>query len=186
MSFPFSFLFFLSFFFSRTLKMSQVDLVNEDSKCKKCGEQYTNILAAKFKWCNPCQINYFKKNFTQRTSGNETIDKLIQEMQLKINSPFTIVFEWIPYNQFNNIKEIGRGCFSTVYSAIWRDGPLHCNYNKEEWIRETNKRVALKCLYNSQIITGEFINEVWNFKLNTCLIIIITIYYIINRLKSIQ
>jgi hypothetical protein len=140
--------------------MSQVDLINEDPKCKKCGEQYANILAAKFKWCNSCQINYLRKNFTKTTSGNENIDHLIQEMQLRINSPFTIVFEWIPYNQFRDIKEIGKGCFATVYSAIWRDGPLHCDYNKEEWKRETNKKVALKCLYNSQNITHEIINEV--------------------------
>ena len=138
----------------------QNDLANEDSKCKKCGEQYANILAARFKWCNPCQINYFKSNFTKRTSGNENIDSLVQEMQLRVNSPFTIVFEWIPYNQFRDIRQVGKGCFATVYSAIWIDGPLHCDYNKEEWTREAYKRVALKCLHNSQNITGEFLNEV--------------------------
>ena len=45
-------------------------------------------------------------------------------MQLKIDGPFDVVFEWIPYNQFSDIKEIGRGGFATVYSAIWKDGPL--------------------------------------------------------------
>ncbi|RIA85657.1 kinase-like domain-containing protein [Glomus cerebriforme] len=38
-------------------------------------------------------------------------------MQLKINSPFDIAFEWIPYSQFSEIIEIGKGGFSTVYSA---------------------------------------------------------------------
>ena len=27
-------------------------------------------------------------------------------MQLKINSPWNIMFEWMPYSQFNDIKEI--------------------------------------------------------------------------------
>ena len=45
-------------------------------------------------------------------------------MQLKIDSLSDIVFEWIPYDQFSDIKEIGRGGFATVYSAIWKDGPL--------------------------------------------------------------
>ncbi|GBC28024.2 kinase-like domain-containing protein [Rhizophagus irregularis DAOM 181602=DAOM 197198] len=43
------------------------------------------------------------------TSGNGKIDYFIQEMQLKINGHGydDIVFEWIPYSQFNDIKEIG-------------------------------------------------------------------------------
>ena len=28
---------------------------------------------------------------------------------------------WIPYNQFSDIKKIGKGGFATVYSAIWKD-----------------------------------------------------------------
>ena len=78
------------------------------SSCKKCGKQYTNV---NWHWCKPCQIDNLKENFTNWTSGNEKIDELIQEMQLKINSKWDIVFEWIPYNQFSNIKEIGKGGF---------------------------------------------------------------------------
>ena len=51
-------------------------------------------------------------------------------MQLEINEWDDIVVEWIPYNQFTDIKEIRKGDFETVYSAIWKDGPLH--YYKEE------------------------------------------------------
>jgi hypothetical protein len=74
-----------------------------------------------------------------------------------------IIFEWIPYDQFNDIKEIGKGGFSTVYSAIWKNGLLHYNdnnSNNKEWKRTPNTRVALKCLYNSQNFIDEFINEV--------------------------
>ncbi len=89
---------------------------------------------------------------------NEKIDNSIQEMQLKIDDYNDIVFEWIPYNQFDGIKEIGKGGFSTVYLAKWKDGPLY--WNKKEYVRDLNKPVALKFLHNSQSITNKFLNEV--------------------------
>ena len=93
--------------------------------------------------------------------GLEKIDNFIQEMQLKIDYYEDIVFEWVPYNQFSDIKEIGRGGFATVYSAIWKDGPLQYDWaNTKEYTRKSNYKVALKCLHNSQNITNEFLNEV--------------------------
>ena len=80
-------------------------------------------------------------------------------MQLKIDKYNDIVFEWIPYNQFSDIKEIGKGGFATVYSAIWKDGRLNWN-RADKYTREPNNKVALKCLHNSQNITDEFLNEV--------------------------
>ncbi|RIA89656.1 kinase-like domain-containing protein [Glomus cerebriforme] len=127
--------------------------------CEKCIEEYTDI---KYKSCKPCQINDFKRNL----SGNEKIDKFIQEiqgMQLKTNNPNDTIFEWISYNQFNIIKEIGKGGFATVYSAIWNDGPLR--YVKE-WKRRSDKKVALKCLHNSQNMINEFLNEIRAYSMN--------------------
>ena len=81
-------------------------------------------------------------------------------MQLKRSSHNDMVFEWIPYNQFNDIKEISKGDFATIHSAIWKDGPLQYN-KKEYYIRESSdKEVVLKYLYNSQNITNEFLDEV--------------------------
>src|SRR3954447_8111865 len=96
------------------------------SSCNKCGEKYTDIDG---KWCKPCQINNLKEKFTNWTSGNEKIDNFIQEIQLKISKWNDKVFEWIPYNQFSNIKEISRDGFATVYSAVWSDGRLKYNKN---------------------------------------------------------
>ena len=121
--------------------------------CKSCGKEYANDIG----WCKPCQIDDLKGNFT--TSGNEKIDNFIQEIQLKIDN-WEDTFEWIPYDQFSDIKEIGRS--ATVYSAIWKDGSLQYEY-KGKYIRKphyTNYKVALKCLQNSQNITNEFLNEV--------------------------
>ena len=79
-------------------------------------------------------------------------------MQSKINQYSDIIFEWISYDQFENIKEVGRGGFAIVCSAVWKDGPL--NYHKKKLKRAPNKKVALKYLFNSQDITNEFLNEV--------------------------
>src|SRR5205809_2029871 len=95
---------------------------------------------AEHKWCKTRQINYLKENFTNWTSGNEKIDNLIQEIQLKINDYKDIIFEWIPYNQFNYITE---------EDYLWKDGPLYWEYwNKKKYIRYLNEPVALKCLNN--------------------------------------
>src|SRR5437773_1679920 len=85
-------------------------IVLQDEYCEKCGKEY--ISSVKYKWCKSCQISQLKKNFTNWTSKNEKFDKFIQEMQLRINDLFDIIFEWIPYNQFSNIKEIGKDDFS--------------------------------------------------------------------------
>ena len=123
--------------------------------CKKCYEEYTN---ADYKWCKPCLI---ERNFTNWFSWNEKIDNLIQEMHLKIDNYDDIVFEWVPYNQFSNIKEIGRGGFATVYSAIWKDGQLRYDRNTETYVKSSpNQEVASKCLHNSQNISDKFLNEV--------------------------
>src|SRR5256886_17608757 len=120
-------------------------MVLQDEFCNKCGEKYTIV---NYKWCKPCQIDNLKGNFT--TSGNEKIDNFIQEMQLKIDKYNDIVFEWMPYNQFSDIKEIGKGGFATVYSAIRKDGRLVYHRDNEEYTRNSNCKVALKCLHNSQ------------------------------------
>jgi hypothetical protein len=99
------------------------------------------------------------------TSGNEKIDEFIQEKQLKTNDYGynDVVPEWIPYNQFNEIKESGENGLITVNSAIWKDGPLYYEYQKNKYIRDSNKKVALKCLYKSQEFIDSLINEVRNF-----------------------
>ena len=127
-------------------------LIIEDIYCKICGDKYLNF---SYQWCKSCQLSYLKNNFTNWSSGNENIDKLIQEMQLKINDYRDSVFKWIPYNQFNNIKTIGMGGFATIYSAMWTDNPLHIK-KKHRNLR----KIALKHLHNSQNITDEFVNEV--------------------------
>ncbi|GES93480.1 kinase-like domain-containing protein [Rhizophagus clarus] len=129
--------------------------LDDDDKCNDCDKQYKSKYDAKYKWCKPCQINNIKQNFTNWTSGNERIDNLIQEIQLEINELDDMIFEWIPYDQFIVIKELGEG-FNKVYSAIWKDGPLEYDKYENKYTRyQQNKKVTLK-LYNLQDIINEF------------------------------
>jgi hypothetical protein len=89
-----------------------------------------------------------------KTSGNKKFDDFIQEMRLNVDD----IFEWISFDQFSDIKIIGNGGFATVYSAIWKDGPL--SSDKKELTRSPGRNIALKCLYNSRNVTDEFLNEV--------------------------
>lgn len=94
----------------------QNNTINEETpwKCLKCFfEKYA---------CRSCKVNYLKTNFTSWTSGNEIIDNFIQKKQLDY---FYKVFEWIPYDQFNDIK-IQRNQ-DLYYLAVWKDDPLLCN-----------------------------------------------------------
>ncbi|CAB5379074.1 unnamed protein product [Rhizophagus irregularis] len=124
--------------------------------CENCGEKYNNKFEIDNKSCVTCQTNH----------ENKKINDLIQEMKLNIDynsSESNIMFEWIPYNQFYDIKKIGKGGFSTIYSAIWKNGLLIYNdfiHNSTGWKRKSNTNVALKCLHNSQKFIDEFINEV--------------------------
>ena len=129
-------------------------MVLQDEYCEKCVEVYTNIWR---KWCKSCQIDYLKENFTS-ISENEKIDILIQEMRLKIDSYVDIVFEWIPYNRFDNIKEIIKDGFPKVSSAIWKSGPLYYDKYKMTYKKNLvnrNQLVFLKC-FNPQNIIEHF------------------------------
>ncbi|GES95328.1 kinase-like domain-containing protein [Rhizophagus clarus] len=119
--------------------------------CENCGKKYRNKFEIDNKSCTLCQINH----------KNKKISDLIYEMEINIDYNYgsNMKFEWIPYDQFNNIEEIGKGGFSTVYSAIWKDGLLEYD-SSQGWNRKSNTKVALKCIHNSQNHLDKFINEV--------------------------
>jgi hypothetical protein len=135
-------------------------IVLQDIHCEKCGEKYTN---KRIKWCESCHINYFKNEFKNWTSGNETIDDIILELQIKIDSFEDKIVEWVPYNQFMNIEEIEKidDNTATIYSALWNNGSLRYNEYKKEYIRNPNLKVTLKCFRDLQDIFDKLLNEVW-------------------------
>ena len=117
--------------------------------CERCGDECDDYV------CRICQINNLKQELTNWNSGNEKMDSFIKEMKLKTDyyNNIEAPIEWVPYNQFTNIKTIGKNGIITTYIAKWKDGPVQYDDNKKEWKREANITVTLKCFYNSQDIT---------------------------------
>jgi hypothetical protein len=109
-----------------------------------------------------CYAEHFKQDFKNWTSGNNDIDKFIQDTQLLSHDDAKKALEWIPYNRFYNVKYIAKGGFSKVYKANWSYGKIsHWDNKDQNWKRDgQNMEVVLKSLNNSKNITSEFINEV--------------------------
>ena len=63
---------------SQDINMKNYIMVLSDGYCKKCCEVYTNT---EYEWCKSC---YLRDVFTNTSSGNEKVDALIREVQLKI------------------------------------------------------------------------------------------------------
>ncbi len=137
-------------------------------------------------YCQVCNSKRFQKEFNKWSSGNEHVDKFIQDAQLKARNPQEIL-EWIPYNNLSNIRYLAIGGFSIIYEAIWLDGWIKCwDDENKQWKRtihslksedyenakdeniksplnENEKyglQVVLKSLNNSSNINEEFLNEV--------------------------
>ncbi|RIA81929.1 kinase-like domain-containing protein [Glomus cerebriforme] len=64
-------------------------------------------------WCNPCNAKRFQQNFKNWTSGNDDIDKFIQNTQLSAKENCKVL-EWIPYDRFYNIEYIAKGGFGKI------------------------------------------------------------------------
>ncbi len=76
--------------------------------------------------------------------------------------------KFVPYNQFKNIKKIGKGGFSKIYKATWNTGPSYWNEEKGDFEYKDSIIVALKQLNNSKIL-------LLNLIINFILIIILNI-----------
>ncbi|PKK64663.1 hypothetical protein RhiirC2_787192 [Rhizophagus irregularis] len=99
---------------------------------------------------------YFQQNFENWTSGNNDIDKLIQDTQLSFhNKDVKEALEWIPYDRLYNIKYIGENKSGKVYRANWFD---HYHYNHYD--NRKNVFVKLKSLSTPKILILEFINKI--------------------------
>ncbi|KAG9297688.1 hypothetical protein G9A89_011203 [Geosiphon pyriformis] len=90
-------------------------------------------------------------------SGNIAIDDFIRETQVNAVD-YTSFLEWIPYEKFNEPRQIGRGGFSTIYLATWPEGPTPLKETELEPL--TYQKVVLKHLDYSLNITTEYINEI--------------------------
>ena len=126
----------------------------------KSNKEPVTLSHEKCEQCNSmCIAIRFQQNFKHWTSGNNYIDKFIQDVQLLGHYYVKNALEWIPYDRFYNIKYITKGGFDKVYRANWIDGYVW--YWNKNWKRkDQNMFVILKSLSNPINITSEFMNEV--------------------------
>ncbi|RHZ55128.1 hypothetical protein Glove_420g115 [Diversispora epigaea] len=120
--------------------------------CPECHEEYYDY------WCKPCNSTRFKSDFDKWTSGNVTIDKFIQDTQR--NADYYKVIEWIPYDKFQDIKQMAKGGYGTIYYAKWVDGYI-CDWNirYQQWERSVQVEVVLKKFDGIVDINEDFLNE---------------------------
>ena len=114
--------------------------------CPDCQRRRTATV-----WCKHCDIANLKENFPCWTSGNSKLDELIRYTQLNANENMDYL-EWIEFDQFDLIENINkRGAFSSIYPAIWMEGPRwKLDEEAEVWTRNGPTKVILKRLDNSQ------------------------------------
>jgi hypothetical protein len=146
---------------------SLIDKLILNEELKKCYMKYglcnkCNRIKIALYYCNYC---HFQLNFKNWTSGNNDVDEFIQKSQLKAKNVFQLL-EWIEYDKFKDVKYLAKGGFGTTFKAIWNEGFLRRDNNNQQWVRNGETKVALKCLHNSQDITTEFLKEVRYFLIN--------------------
>ncbi len=127
-------------------------------KCNGCNKRRKPL----DKSHNICRICY-NSNILFKSSGNKVVDDFIRYTQ--INSHLEVGrMEFVPYDQFKDIKFITEGGFSKVYKATWINGPIYVlDIIKLNFKRSGSKTVALKKLNDSENITSKDLNEVQKF-----------------------
>ncbi|RIA89503.1 kinase-like domain-containing protein [Glomus cerebriforme] len=122
--------------------------------CENCNQGCLATL-----YCEYCVRNYLKANFSNWTSGNDNIDNLIQRCQTGTIDPEGII-EWIPYNNFQNIKYLTKGGYSEIYKANWINGRYKIwDSDKRQLKRKGRQRVILKRLENAENANQRWFEE---------------------------
>ncbi|RHZ82538.1 hypothetical protein Glove_109g229 [Diversispora epigaea] len=120
--------------------------------CPECNQEHDSW------WCKTCNSTRFKNGFDNWTSGDDAIDKFIQDAQLNVD--VWKIIEWIPYDRFQDIKQIAKGGYGTIYYAMWVDGFIDdWNIKNQQWKRNGQSEVVLKKFDNIVDISEDFLNE---------------------------
>ncbi|RHZ77289.1 hypothetical protein Glove_183g65 [Diversispora epigaea] len=133
----------------------------EKQQCTNCLSWHQVTRCCKF-----CIRKYLKNGFGNWTSGNNEIDKLIQECQETV-APNGVI-EWIEYDQFENIEYLTDGGCSTIYTAIWKDG-CYYKWDPERKLLERfgRQNIVLKKMKDSNSNNVHWFQEVTlSFKLD--------------------
>ncbi|RIB19847.1 kinase-like domain-containing protein [Gigaspora rosea] len=128
-----------------------IDKYPKYGKCAHCKKDNTNPA-----WCLSCDPDLT----TRWTIENMVIDDCMKTFQLRAKA-YEYAIEWIPFDKLSDIKKIGEGGFSLVFSASWSDGIRKVDGNNVR-TREPSSTVALKTLAGSKEDKFEFLKEFKN------------------------
>ncbi|POG69460.1 kinase-like domain-containing protein [Rhizophagus irregularis DAOM 181602=DAOM 197198] len=131
-------------------EFSKLNISGGDSNHKNCS--YCNKPFTEELWCKECDPFRIMEGWT---SGNSVIDKFIKDTMYNF-------LEWVPFDRFTDIKEIGEGGFAKVYSATWIDGKSYYEEQSDGSWKKTepiSKKIALKRLNGSQNMSDKYLNE---------------------------
>src|SRR4051812_7331854 len=121
--------------------------------------------------CHYCgyRDDRFEKN--RRSSGNGNVDNFIKGTIDENNCNYyyyyyynnPLFLKWVPFDRFEDIKQIGVDGFAKVYSATWIKGKIkYVKQDDRNWKKIGSEpiKVALKRLNGSQNMSAEYLNEV--------------------------
>ncbi|RHZ84291.1 hypothetical protein Glove_84g20 [Diversispora epigaea] len=125
--------------------------MSSDEICPECNQKWNKYAP----WCKPCNSKHFQNDFNKWTSGNDKIDKFIRDAQLNAKDQWGVI-EWIQYDKFKDVKQIGKGGFGTIHYARWIGGYIgKWDIKNQQWKRQRNwaksvgdAEVALKKFHN--------------------------------------
>ncbi|RHZ75521.1 hypothetical protein Glove_213g131 [Diversispora epigaea] len=132
-------------FFTRKLDGSDKNI-----KCFQCKRR------SRINSSHICYYCHGIKSLNVANSGNINIDNFIKGTQTSKNSIDDSILEWIPFKEFKDVKKIGQGGFSQIFTAVWK---INSGINERGTVRRVRRKIVLKVLNNSQNIDTEFLNE---------------------------
>src|ERR1051325_3658684 len=167
-----------------TLKKSYFELImlkqikslfgkNQSNHHKNCCQPKNDKL-----WCRECVPSCIIEGWT---SGNSEIDEFIKDTIYNAKNryhndddddgdddgySYPLFLEWVPFDRFEDIKQIGEGGFAKVYSAKWIDGKaLYKKQDDGSWKKSAGEpiKVALKRLNGSQSMSADYLTEVFKY-----------------------
>ncbi|RHZ48457.1 hypothetical protein Glove_551g63 [Diversispora epigaea] len=144
---------------SQMYKDNESGLKNDYGFCLACGG-----LKSDTNWCPPCHSKLLLEENSGWTSDYKGLDDFIKETIIHARRSYDYL-EWIPFENFKDIKKIGQGGFATVYSAIRTNclkGHFEWDEKAKKYVRKSwgDYRVALKSFRNVSGIAETFLNEI--------------------------
>src|SRR5207248_1139984 len=127
-------------------------IITNHKNCSYCNKPFSEEL-----WCKICDPRCMIEGWS---SGNPDIDKFIKDTIFNAKQYNSRFLEWVPFDRFEDIKQIGEGGFAKVYSATWMDGISKFEGSWKK-LKPEPLKVALKRLNGSQNMSAEYLNEVY-------------------------